>query len=175
VTVQCENTMDDILAFNVYHYRHSPGARREMLLCRYGFPVLMLLGVMALTDFTGLPPWLMALSVWPLVAWVVLLPIFFRWYLKIACRRFLREGRNNHMVGERTLELRPDSIVEITEVGESKTKWTGVERIVKTDDFVFVYNSAVTAYVAPKRAFETEEMFDPFFETANRLKAKFSG
>jgi hypothetical protein len=31
MTAECENRVDDIPAFNIYHYGHSPTARREML------------------------------------------------------------------------------------------------------------------------------------------------
>jgi hypothetical protein len=173
MTLEYEIALDDVVAFNLYHFDHSRVARRNRNLARYGVPVFLGLLVAAI-DF---PP-----SPVPIVAWIlgaVLFVIIWPWIERRITRRyvtrFFLEGQNKAMFGKHTLKVLPDSIVETSEHGETSVSWDAVEKIVKTDDMIYIYGSAVAAFLVPRRAFQTEEAFNEFLETVEKLKSRSSG
>jgi hypothetical protein len=70
------------------------------------------------------------------------------------------------LVGEHRLSIAPDEVREFTSVGDTGRHWSGVEKIHVTDAYAFIYLSAVTAFVVPKRAFATELAFQEFARSA---------
>ncbi|AFM24024.1 YcxB family protein [Desulfomonile tiedjei] len=170
--IECENTEDDILAFNYYHFEHSPAARRDQYLMRYVIPITASVVLTLISGFYELVLWSTVFWLGVLLVWILLFPKLYWWVLERQLRSFLREGQNRMMIGKRVFSLEADSVVETTESGQSKTKWNAVEKIVKNEDCIFIYNSSVTAYVVPRRAFESEDEFNRFFETAGKFKAQ---
>ncbi|MBI4965562.1 MAG: YcxB family protein [Desulfomonile tiedjei] len=168
MTLQYEITLDDLVAFNLYHFDHSRAVLRNRWLSRYVVPVMLGL-LIAVIDFP--PPLILILS-WILFTglWIATWPWIERRITRKHVTRFLLEGQNKAMVGKHALKLLPNSIVETTEYGETTVGWAAVEKIIRADDVIYVYGSAVTAFVVPRRAFQTEEAFDEFFQTAEKLK-----
>lgn len=73
------------------------------------------------------------------------------------------EGLNRGLLGTHELELTEDGIIERSEVGEHKTTWQGIERIISTTEHTFVYVSALMAQVIPRNAV-TEGDYDAFVD-----------
>lgn len=167
--------MDDIIAFNLYHYEHSPTTRRQMYWMRYIWPVVIALLIIAIGSLAGLAFWSTGAGLAVILVWVIFFPKLLRRELRSRMRSYLLEGGNAAMIGKRTLSLDPDSIVETSDAGENKTRWSAVEKIVKHQDVIYIYISAVFAHAVPRRAFETDAEFNRFFETARELKAQSAG
>ena len=140
---------------------------------RYGMP-LVFLKVCLIIDF---PPSLGIIVSWNFWAglWIVIGPGIERSTTRKKITRLLLEGQNKAMFGTHVLKFLPDSIVETTEHGEISVTWNAVEKIVKTDDMIYIYGSAVTAYLVPRRAFQAQEAFDGFFEMVEKLKRQATG
>lgn len=73
-------------------------------------------------------------------------------------------------------------IVQVTENGRFEESWARIHRVVEDADHFYLYNGAATAYVVPKRAFETAEEVDRFHtrarawqEAAPRLTRREAG
>lgn len=175
MTIEFETTVDDIVAFNIYHFEHSPAGRRQAFLVRYVVPLIIALLFLLMSGLDDSGLWFAFPGLIVLAAWVILFPILHRWVLRMSVKSFLREGRSPAMIGKRTLMLEDDSIFESTDAGENRTKWKAVEQIVKDHDVIYIYISAVLAHVVPRRAFATEAEFDRFYETTNKLKAQSAG
>lgn len=175
MTIECENTLDDILAFNFYHFEHSPAARKRANIQRYGGAILLALVLLLTSSFLEFTPLAWLIGIGFIIAWILLEPRFHRSELRKMAGSFLREGTNKGVTGKRTFTLQAESVTETTDASESRTRWDCVEQIVKTDDYIFIYTSAVTAYVIPRRAFDTEAEYDTFFKTATKYKTEFAG
>lgn len=64
----------------------------------------------------------------------------------------------------RTLAVYPAFASESTKHSDYKVEWLGIERVQKTGDFVFLYVTAISAFIIPKRAFSDEAAFERFYE-----------
>ena len=67
----------------------------------------------------------------------------------------------NHIIA-----IAPDSITEISEVGESRTAWSGVEKVEENEEYIFLYTGSLIAHVIPKRAFISQDEASKFFQQA---------
>ena len=123
MTIEYENTLDDIVAFNLYHLQHSPTARRQLNFMRYGGAMVLAVVVIVTDSFLDFFSWSTGLGIVLIVGWILFVPAISRRVIKKSVGRLLVEGRNQVMLGKRTLKLQPDSAVEITDSGEISTKW----------------------------------------------------
>jgi hypothetical protein len=72
------------------------------------------------------------------------------------------EGRNRTLLGKQRVTLSPEGITKASDFDRTTIAWSGVERVIADKDFVFVYISAVTAIIVPRRAFADAVGFDEF-------------
>lgn len=63
----------------------------------------------------------------------------------------IREGKNEGLLGEHTMTLSEDGIVDSNPNGETKVNWTGIIKLKEDDSNIYLYNSSVSAYIIPKR------------------------
>jgi hypothetical protein len=79
----------------------------------------------------------------------------------------IQEGQNKGIIGTHEITVTRDQIVERTEFGESRTNWQAIEKIVTTANYIFVYTTAISAHIIPKREFPDESVYEKFLETIN--------
>jgi len=156
-------SFDDIVAFNRYHFAHSPWMKRRRVFSLWVMPLIFVFvfGAMALHHHH----WGLAI-VGFFGALILFLSALYRYGPGTArrVRRLYREGKNKGLLGERLIELTRDGLIVRTEVGESKIKWDGIERIARTDDYSFIYLNAITAVIIPRKAI-VEGDHDQFMRT----------
>jgi hypothetical protein len=159
-------SMEDVLAFNQYFYRHSSTVRRSKLMILIGVPIIL----MALATYHGIRDH----SWGPPITMLILCPIlvgFLRWSfernIKKTTLRIYRERPTKGLIGEHVLGIDDTGVTESTVFGEQLTRWEGVERIVTTDDHAFIFVGAIMAHVVP-RATVTEGDFDEFISTSTK-------
>jgi hypothetical protein len=179
--IEFEITLDDLVAFNVYHNRHSkPGKRNRLILS--GFLTLAALASMSsilLPDPDSPIVWnasSITLSLLPILFMAALFglalsPGVRRWQTKRALKRLLSEGKSKRLVGARRLTLTSTGVTHRTAVTEAETKWSAVEKLVETDQHLFIYTSPVEAFIVPRRAFVDEAQYQEFAGTARRSQA----
>ena len=87
-----------------------------------------------------------------------------KWVVRLAIRQILKDERPNRgQLGRHRLVLGEDGLTESTAVGESRTSWSGVDRVEQSADYIYIYTSPAAAHVIPKRAFPTPEQADAFY------------
>lgn len=77
-----------------------------------------------------------------------------------AAQAFLRKDQG--VLGEHTLEITPDGLVESTEVNRSLANWRTVFRVLETRRYAYVYVSATNAHIIPKHRQPLEGSVDEF-------------
>jgi len=151
-------TEEDYISFNLFHIKHSKTAKRSLNIQRWLSPVIFIaisyiLSLMDDTPFLlSLPPFLIVS-----VLWVIFYPKYFYRRIKTGTRKFIREGKNVGMLGEHTLFLSEEGVSEVSANGENKVTWQGMESFHENDNYFYLYNSAVSAFIVPKRDLKNAE------------------
>ncbi len=175
MTVEYEITKDDLIAFNLYHQRHSPTARRQYLRVWFIPPVVWLLicaGLWYLADRSRGKPAQTFLDLLPLLSGVPIYLLTFPWLYRRKLRKIVdgmvSEGQNRGLLGLHRVTLSPESVTESSAHGQSSTAWRGVERVVSADAhaYIYIYINALAAIIVPRRAFAGAAEFEHFIRTA---------
>lgn len=156
-------TLEDVVAFNRYHFAHSPLMKRNRMLgILVHIMVLLMVGIIGsilLQEALILIPALilLALSVFLHV------PRQIRHFDK-QVRKFYQEGSNKSLLGDKELELTETTLIETTTFGETRKNLYAIEKVVATDEYAFIYVSAVGAHIIPRAAVSKGD-FDAFLAT----------
>ena len=176
--IQTEITKDDWLEFGLYHYADSAAVKRlRLILLLPGVLWSALwLGAAALSD----TPAETAKALMPLILggliYVVLL--LFRWR-KASTRKtisrqlqsHLGQGENRAMFGQYRISLSEAGVAEVGEARQATTHWKAVEKVVVAGDWLYIYTSAFSAVIVPKRCFTDAARFEEFVAAARRYHA----
>jgi len=161
-----ELTEQDYLDFNIYHSKHSPTIKKSILLQRALGPVVFLIAPFLAIRITNIPLWYwLAIFFISSIIWFVFYPKYFNWELSRRVSKLLNEGKNLDMVGSRSINLTQDGLIESTPHSESKVGWDMVEMINETEDYIYIYISAVSAYIVPIRVFKDAKEKETFRNT----------
>jgi hypothetical protein len=150
VKIRFQTTIDDIIAFNRFHFANSGVFRRQILTQMLLVPgilfFLLLLGYWNLDPFADGEFFLMFFGI-PLIVLSVIWAVGIRWYMMYSLgnntRKLLAEGTNRIMLGWRELELRDNRLHLTSELLESSIDLRAIDRIVGNDDYTFVYIASV--------------------------------
>jgi hypothetical protein len=160
-------TLDDIVAFNRYHYAHSPTIRQMKVLwiCSTNF-LLLALGEACIIFFDASFDWVPVLLV-P----IGLMVLFQWWYYPRAlarnARKLLGEGKNKGLIGPRELELTDTGLMSRNDIGMSFVVFAAIEKIGVDSKHLFIYINALTAHVVPADAV-TEGDYQQFMEALEK-------
>ena len=166
--IEFENTMDDVLTLNMYHFQHSTSFRRNRVIFQYvipGIPALVFLFVAFGTgsSFLSALPWLLlALLLF------VLGPFSVRRSLKRRVVKMVTEGEGQGAVGKHKLSITRSAVKETGRNSVTTTNWADVKKVVLMDKYVFIYISDSTAHIVPGRAFAGPSRWKEFKDTVQR-------
>jgi YcxB-like protein len=139
----------DLLAFLDHHMQYSEAARDIRRRQTYGYAFLFAV--------FGLVFWFFGEAALA-IAFLVLGPVWIAWwptrsrqiYRKQALAMY-REGQNPLFEGAHVLRLDDTGLVATTPKAEARFALTGIQRIVETPDYIFVYLGAMQAFIVPRR------------------------
>lgn len=180
IEIEYENSIDDAIAYNVFHYDKFIAKRVPKWIPLIMTPLIIatwtfLLIIEVLYGFFTLG--IIMLIIMPIILSLNLLRMgqkLNQFIIKREAKKLYSKGENKGFIGKHVMTLAPDELTETTEVNETKQKWSGVEKIVENDDYIFIYISALNAHIIPKRAFENESDVASFVETAKQYKEQSS-
>ena len=66
-------------------------------------------------------------------------------------------GKYHGVLGEHTLEITQNGLIERTEYNETLIRWNGIHRTVKTPKYLYLWVNELLFPLVPLRSFETEE------------------
>jgi hypothetical protein len=166
VRIRFETTMDDLIAFNRFHFENSPAFRRQRMVY-----ALLVPGIFALLALIALAAWWHAdtekLVAFAIGALIVGVPasvgwIFFaRWWWMVQVMRNVQkmysEGSNRIALGWREMELVGNRLKLRTEFLDNSLDLRAIDKIVGNEDYTFVYISSNQAYLIPMNLYPEEE------------------
>ena len=163
--VQFDLTLEDLLAFHEYHNAHSPTMQRHYHLAWWRLPVAVIILWLVLAVWSG------QFSQFASDYWYGLLIVPFwlfwfpwRWHRarRMNALQLLSEGENVGVIGRQRLTITPETVTQSNAYREYRTRWEAVEKIVRSEHYAYVYVSAYTAHILPRRAFLTDGEFLKF-------------
>ena len=197
LNVEFDLTLDDYVAFNVVH-RSNAALMKWLLLIILGVgwvSIPALIGIELYRNWAGhLPQPLDGEEVtfmlgyaafhtigFPLLTWWMypfmtrlMRSRFQHFFLRLVIKWMLA-GDTSSIFGHYKLTFSAEMLHEMGPKNETSFKMSAVQKLVTTDQYLFIYVSPVQAYIVPRRAFRFPEDFDRFvrtMETWTRLTAK---
>ena len=148
----------DYIGFQVYHMMHAKQFTAFMLILRFIIPIPLFFLLMriipgAMQMYAGLAEWMRILVVsLPWGLWVVFFKRIFGLLSSIDVNIMIKNSRSE-LLGKRTIEADAEGMRIISQVGETKMKWSAVQKAIVTKEYLFLYNTTRSAHLVPKRAF----------------------
>jgi len=168
-----ELTPDIMVSFVDYHRRASPANRRGVLTLRLlviFIGLLLLLYVAAFANTLSQQILGFGFVLLMVGALLGLLPYVMTRAYRNAIRKTLSQGKNRSLEGLLHITLTDEGVQSETNLSRSIYKWPAIEKIVETQEHLFLYVSGYSAIVVPKRSFQSEHEAQGFIETA-RLRS----
>jgi hypothetical protein len=162
--VQYQLNIDDIVAFSLHYSRTSKNARRRIRRSQA-------LGIIAaIAVALAWPRWGFEVRIlYPLGYALFLLfgfPFYYRWSVERHTRKLYAAGQNKGALGNHIISLDSEGVLEISDVGESRTTWSGIEKVEENEAYIFLFTGSLQAHMIPKRAFLSESEATEFFRLA---------
>lgn len=175
MSIDFEICRDDMVVFALFHNRNSPVLRRQVRLALIAVTLIFIVLLAIVVSIAINSPEFWVIVVGIALALVIVLPFFGRiqeWRLKNALQRMYGEGRNLLLIGPRRVGLTQQFLNNSSPYSQSVTRWSAIERIVVSNDAVYIYVSSVSSVVVPRRAFSSDEHFHTFARTAQEYHAR---
>jgi len=170
LNIEYQNTAEDLLHLNLYHFQQSPSFRKKRLLFQYSVPAILIVGILILVLIPSVN--VSILIVLPIgfvcVFWIVYMPRVLRRNVTKQVEKMYVEGQVSDTIYRHKLSLTPEAIVDKTEYGKIQTPWSDVQRLITTDRYVFIYISDALAHIIPRNTFSSEEKYQEFLDTIKR-------
>jgi hypothetical protein len=168
MVVEFDNSLDDLLALNLYHHQQSSSAQRTRRLLQFGPAAVLVIAFLVQVLISGASPvsslpWLLFAAVW-----TAFVPYLMRRSLRKRILQLYAEGRDRGIVGRHTLSLTATGVTDKTSFGKTVTTWREVRKAVATHEYVFIYVSDTVAHIVPRRAFPDQTGFHEFRDTVFR-------
>ena len=163
--IRFETTIEDVIAFNRFHFANSPTWQRQLWtqsLMVFGILALLFLvmhlssmgPVLAFDWFEGVLAVVFAVAA---IAWAFFIRWYMDWSLARNTRKFLAEGSNRLLFGWREMELVNGRLVLNTELIQSSLDLRAIEKIVRDENYTYVYIASVSAYMIPMNLYPEDE------------------
>ncbi len=157
----------DYLDYNEFWMLRSPYGKKQTLTVRMIFTVMVsaaIIGYLIYNRFTEGA----FVSVFPLVAFLVLIEIFFNKIMAASLKGQIKSMKKKGKMGytpEAVLEFFEDTFAESTPDMKTERKYSAIERISVVDNrMIYIHVNNVMAYILPMSCFESQEQCDRFFE-----------
>jgi YcxB-like protein len=163
--VETEITLEDLVAFNRYHIENSRFVKRRWDFVKYlGYGVALFSVGSALLHILQGKILSAVISIIIAFLLVTIVGSKLRQYITdIYAKGMYKEGKNKGLIGHREITICDDAIVEESNSGTHATKWQSVEKVIKTEKYIFVYASSVSAYLIPRRIFVNDTAYDELY------------
>jgi len=158
-------TEEDYLAFNLFHAKNSKAVSKSLMLQRFLSPIVFITAAFTFSWIgdVSLTASLIGFS-FISILWIVYYPKYFYYLLTKNSKKMLQEGKNDGLLGDRYMTLSKEGITDVSSSGETKANWSGIKSIQEDDSRFYLYNSALSAYIIPKKSLQNVE------ETRDYLK-----
>ena len=155
LAISYDVSVDDAIAFAVFHHSNSPLLKRRRRVLRVGMAALLAIIAASVAGLARAPV-LGFIGLGFAFAFWWIFPRRYERGLRSTVAKIYGEGKNLDVLGPTRLELDEEFLTEITPTRSVQTRWPAVERCVETADHLFIYVTGSTAIIVPKRSLTAE-------------------
>jgi hypothetical protein len=154
---------NDLQQFYAFHYWYSPDRKTFRLkrrLYQGGLMVFFLIFFLWIGERQVTKGLLISGAVMAIVLFwigVVLAKYSLLRHVDRSLKKSFKEGKNEDLIGRRTMEFTDDTIVARSPLSESTVKTQVIEKFREDSNSYYIYISAIQAYVIPKRELKTQD------------------
>lgn len=159
---------EDIMAFNYFYFWSSPERKWFRWLVRLG-PMLVF-GFIAYRNQPDFRQWGIlnyGLILWGL-AFMFIAPSYIRNRLKRRLQRIVESVKKADILGRRTISVGENTIEAKGEHSSSSMEWSSVQKFVEIENYFFMYFSANSGLIFPKRVFKSENQMEDLLDMVSR-------
>ena len=145
-----ENNVDDILALMRHQLKSNSDFKKRRILCLYLTPLTIFsafavyaIGERNLADITGGIIGALIIFFW---YWLV-----YRSYDRKLIKHITQNGAQKEVLCRHTVTIAPEGFAEKTAESKNFQTWNAVTDVAFTPEYIFVYNTSVTAHIIPLR------------------------
>ena len=159
-------TEDDYINFNMFHIRNSKSAMRSLKIQRFAVPIIYIILPFVFPNALD-STFIFTLITFFIVSilWVVFYPKYFYKSVNRRLKKMIKEGKNEGLIGEHKLITTVEGITDTTSYGETKVNWSGIKSLKEDSDYLYIYNSSVSAYILPKRDLKDVEQIRDYLNS----------
>ena len=173
--IEYELTKDDLFAFQWRSaYKSKQGRRGGLMVYLVCFLSFFFMSSLPTITTDGFHPenFDLRFLVTTFVFVAILYWAFNRMFMRRAINQMLKQHEQDKgQLGRHQIVLDETGVIESTAVGETRTSWSGIDRVEQNEDYIFLYTQPHAAHVVPKRAFADTDDAQSFYEMA-RIKTK---
>jgi len=168
--ISYELTARDYLDFNLYHLKNSKSMKKLVFTQRFIIPMFYFAFPFILSRSTSISfsNW-MLMSVAMYILWVWTSPRKMQGSIIKKINKALKQGKLEKLLGEHTVILNNEGIIDIVKDGEAKAPWDSIFDVVEGKDQIYIFISDTKAVIIPVRAFAKEQLREEFLA---KLKEK---
>jgi hypothetical protein len=165
--LEYEITKQDYIDFNIYHMNHSVSIKHSLFIQRFIFPIIFLILPIFLVKITDIPLWYwFDVSIISSILWIIYYPKFLKKSVGRKVSKMLEEGKTTGILGNHIFSFTEEGVVDKTEFSE--TSYNLIEKVVESEAHIFIYVSAVMAYIIPIRIFGSIDEKENFLNILNK-------
>ncbi len=149
---------DHLVDFSLYNIKNSKEIKRIMKIQRYVTPLVFLFFALLIGMYRNdFKTWIVVfIAIY--IAWVLLYPKIYMASVKKSVKKNVEKANGkDDLIGHCNLIIKDDVLLEESNLRTNKTNWIDINRLIETEEYVFVYNTDNSAYVIPKDRFENKE------------------
>jgi hypothetical protein len=143
-------TMEDLVTFNLFNFRHSPTIRKIQRRALISWPLttfLCVLGVLLLTRL--LPFWPALCTAFACTVWTAGCMVYYQkhGYIKRVrklAQQIYSENKHPGLIGEHTLEVDSEGITHVNAYSRTRYAWGALERIETEPGYTYLYLGSQT-------------------------------
>lgn len=139
------NTKGDLIAFNEHHLANNQDYQKRKVMSLYVSPLFLLLAFSLLAFTSEEDIYYIGGTIGALVSYLWSFFAYKRYAKKCA------EVNQKEVFCEHKITISDSGISESTENSSSQCTWQALEKIDGNENYIFIYNTPLTAFVIPKR------------------------
>jgi len=164
--IQYELRERDLLAFNDHQLKNAEKLQKTLRLHQATIPGI--LSLIAMFVWFYYQDSLTAATIGVVAAgWGLGAPYFLKWSTRRRIAAMYTQEEKDRILGEYTLRIESNELVEISKSGESRIKWADVLRIEASKNYAFIFVALDSALIIPRQTVKKGDILE-FFKDADQ-------
>jgi hypothetical protein len=151
VKIEFDFDIKDWMEFQKSCLRNSKQVKKIKITTTLMLPALFL--VLTIIDLMSgrlkpMEPWVFGIAS---LLWILFFPSIINRRILKKTEKMITEGDNSGILGKHELDFEENWIIHKTSESEQKIRWSGIKKLEETNNYYFLYDTAISAIIIPKQ------------------------